>query len=70
MTNNSESIKIFRCNICNKNYSSQSSLCNHTKKFHNNTFLILPQNTSELHQKPQYYLKIPQNYIKYHMIII
>ena len=25
----------FRCNICNKNYSSASSLCNHNKKFHN-----------------------------------
>lgn len=22
----------FRCNICNKNYASKSSLCNHTKK--------------------------------------
>jgi hypothetical protein len=35
MNENNESIKIFRCNICNKNYSSQSSLCNHNKKFHN-----------------------------------
>ena len=25
----------FRCNICNKNYASKSSLCNHNKKFHN-----------------------------------
>ena len=25
----------FRCNICNKYYSSKSSLCNHNKKFHN-----------------------------------
>ena len=25
-----------RCNLCNKQYSSQSSLCNHNKKFHNN----------------------------------
>jgi ribosomal protein S13 len=24
-----------RCNICNKKYSSKSSLCNHNKKFHN-----------------------------------
>ena len=24
----------FRCNICNKNYASKSSLCNHNKKFH------------------------------------
>ena len=35
MSENNESIKIYRCNICNKNYSSQSSLCNHNKKFHN-----------------------------------
>jgi hypothetical protein len=26
----------FRCNICNKNYASNSSLCNHNKKFHKN----------------------------------
>jgi hypothetical protein len=26
----------YRCNICNKNYSSKSSLCNHNKRFHNN----------------------------------
>jgi hypothetical protein len=25
-----------KCNICNKVYSSKSSLCNHNKKFHNN----------------------------------
>ena len=25
---------IFRCNNCNKNYASKSSLCNHIKKFH------------------------------------
>ena len=36
MSENNELIKIFRCNICNKKYSSQSSLCNHNKKFHNN----------------------------------
>ena len=34
----------FSCNICNKYYSSKSSLCNHNKKFHNN---ILPQNTTK-----------------------
>ena len=32
-------IKKFSCNICNKLYSSQSSLCNHNKKFHNNNIL-------------------------------
>jgi hypothetical protein len=26
--------KTFRCNFCNRNYSSLSSLCNHNKKFH------------------------------------
>jgi hypothetical protein len=30
----SEFVKIFSCKICNKKYSSQSSLCNHNKKFH------------------------------------
>ncbi len=24
----------FRCNTCDKDYSSKSSLCNHNKKFH------------------------------------
>ena len=28
--------KIFNCKICNNNYSSQSILCNHKKKFHTN----------------------------------
>ena len=28
-------IKKYSCNICNKLYSSHSSLCNHNKKFHN-----------------------------------
>ena len=55
MSENNESIKIYRCNICNKNYSSQSSLCNHTKKFHTNiinTFSNLPQKSSILPQIP------------------
>jgi hypothetical protein len=26
--------QMYRCNICDKGYSSQSSLCNHNKKFH------------------------------------
>ena len=26
---------IFSCKICNKDYASKSSLCNHNKKFHN-----------------------------------
>ena len=36
MNENNELIKIYRCNICYKNYSSQSSLCNHNKKYHTN----------------------------------
>ena len=34
MSEKGESIKIFRCNICNKIYANASSLCNHNKKFH------------------------------------
>ena len=34
MNKNNELIKKFQCNICVKFYSSQSSLCNHNKKFH------------------------------------
>jgi hypothetical protein len=54
MNENNESIKIFRCNICNKNYSSQSSLCNHNKKFHSKLILnssIIPQESSKLPQE-------------------
>ena len=36
MSDKNETIKIFRCNICNKKYASHSSLCNHNKIFHNN----------------------------------
>jgi prophage antirepressor-like protein len=32
---NENQLKLF-CTICNKMYASQSSLCNHRKKFHNN----------------------------------
>ena len=35
MSENNEFNKKFKCNICIKFYSSQSSLCNHNKKFHN-----------------------------------
>jgi prophage antirepressor-like protein len=33
--NNEDQLKLF-CKLCNKIYASQSSLCNHNKKFHNN----------------------------------
>ena len=32
------------CNICNKNYKSKSSLCNHNKKFHCKTVLTISNN--------------------------
>ena len=38
------------CKICNKQYASKSSLCNHNKKYHPN-----------LHKNPQNLHKIPQN---------
>jgi outer membrane protein OmpA-like peptidoglycan-associated protein len=34
----------FSCNICNKNYSSKSSLCNHNKKFHNPNVVVCSSN--------------------------
>jgi hypothetical protein len=34
----------FSCKICNKFYSSKSSLCNHNKKFHNVTVVISSHN--------------------------
>ena len=37
-------IDLFNCIICKKKYASKSSLCNHNKKFHNNT-IIIPNNT-------------------------
>jgi len=39
------------CNICNKQYSSHSSLCNHNKKFHkkNNTMILLNDTNKTLH---------------------
>ena len=52
----------YLCNICNKFYTSPSSLCNHNKKFHkietNNNNSNLPQNTSIL---PQNTSILPQN---------
>jgi hypothetical protein len=48
MNENNESIKLFRCNICNKNYSSQSSLCNHNKKFHTNSVSSIVSNVSSI----------------------
>jgi hypothetical protein len=36
-----------RCNLCNKYYSSKSSLCNHNKKFHNTYAHKTPNNTEK-----------------------
>ena len=55
MENPSENDRSFKCNECNKKYSSYKSLWNHNKKFHNvtdntnNTLIIqnnVPNNTS------------------------
>jgi len=46
MNEKSEYINIFSCNICNKTYSSKSSLCNHTKKFHNSKSNYIVTKTS------------------------
>lgn len=35
--------KVNFCKLCNKNYSSKSSLCNHNKKFHNNSTTTICQ---------------------------
>ena len=49
MIENSESIKIFKCNICTKNYASQSSLCNHNKKFHKSIkYYNIPSNITTI----------------------
>jgi len=40
-------IKKYRCNICNKDYSSNSSLCNHNKKFHNKNVEVNVKNVKE-----------------------
>ena len=42
----------YKCKECNKFYASQSSLCNHNKKFHNNTNTVLPQNSTNSPQNP------------------
>jgi hypothetical protein len=36
MTDKVNLLMKYSCNICNKEYASQSSLCNHNKKFHQN----------------------------------
>ena len=38
----------FSCNICDKNYASKSSLCNHNKKFHNTNVKIVKDNVKNV----------------------
>ena len=57
MSEKMKNINNFRCKICNKDYSSASSLCNHNKKFHTPQIpSILPLSSSILPQKPSNYL--------------
>jgi hypothetical protein len=57
----------FRCNICNKYYSSASSLCNHTKKFHTNNInqnqLLSTKNQPNINQ--HLYLQISKYNCRY-----
>ncbi len=39
---------MYSCNICNKEYSSQSSLCNHNKKFHQNNNNQVPISSNKV----------------------
>jgi len=50
-----------RCNVCNKEYSSKSSLCNHNKKFHNIQKNILPHTPSISPHTPSISLNIKCN---------
>ena len=50
---------LFSCNICNKNYSSKSSLCNHNKKFHSNIVIQSNPNVSQCIP-----IVIPNNQVK------
>ncbi len=44
---------MFPCKICNKSYSSHSSLCNHNKKFHqNNNIEIQISSSKVVHSNP------------------
>ena len=49
-------ISEYRCKLCNKIYSSPSSLCNHNKKFHNNETKkcqVLSSNVKQMSSKCQ-----------------
>ena len=45
-------VNVYKCNVCNKNYSSRSSLCNHNKKFHNVNSTKNTQITTNTPPKP------------------
>ena len=51
-----------RCNSCNKYYLSNNSLCNHTKKFHNNFALKTPNNTEKSYINTQ--KKLNNNFLR------
>jgi len=57
----------FRCNLCNKEYSSKSSICNHNKKFHNINLSIYKPNISNksAYNKPNISLSLALNKPKY-----
>jgi hypothetical protein len=50
----------YSCNICNKQYASQSSLCNHNKKFHDNN----NKNNNKVLESSQNSLETSQNILK------
>jgi len=56
--------KIFSCNICNKTYSSKSSLYNHNKKYHTNKSNINQNIINYTTIIPQKTTIIPQNTTK------
>lgn len=66
----------FAYEICNKKYSSKSSLCNHNKKFHNNNNVICQkiskncQKNVKICQKMSKFVKICQILCVIHVIKI
>ena len=54
---------IFRCNICNKKYSSKNSLCNYNKKYNNNITQNILNYTTNIPQKTTIIPQLYHNYI-------
>jgi hypothetical protein len=61
-------IKKYTCNLCNKDYKTSQSLCNHKRIYHKNT-LFIPQkndiNPLNYSNNPQNYSNNPQNNTEY-----